>query len=107
MLIKNEELSFQPHPNYNKQITEILESKKNYFLPKSYILDVRIIERNRGNFAKARAYEIAINTLKYHDKKIENVNIFYHLFILFLLGRRSSKIRRFIKFNLINKKKIK
>jgi len=51
------EITLQSHPNYNKQLTDILE-------------EMGLLEKNRGQVHKFKAYQKAIRALKNHPKKL-------------------------------------
>jgi DNA polymerase beta len=51
------EIQAQPHPNYNKQLTDVLE-------------EMEKIEANRGDIHRARAYQKAVRALKNHATKV-------------------------------------
>jgi DNA polymerase/3'-5' exonuclease PolX len=55
---------FQPKTNHNKAITDILEQ-------------LEVIERNRGEPHKAKAYQKATSSLSRADKEIISVNLKY------------------------------
>jgi DNA polymerase/3'-5' exonuclease PolX len=55
---------FQPKTNHNKAITDILEQ-------------LEVIERNRGEPHKAKAYQKASSSLSRADKEIISVRLKY------------------------------
>src|SRR5690606_19141398 len=74
------ELQMEEHPNYNKNLTDILAEMGN-------------IEKNRGQIHKFKAYDKAVKALKAYPRKITSVSLEKALLCsIFKQGKEASQL---------------